>query len=393
MNLKNLLEIKTLFKIIRIALCGDEATPLPENVDWEVIYKISVKHRLHSTLYFGLSKYPEEITSRIPYFEKYKFFYKKIVVQDANRSYLQEKIEADLSNTDGDYCILKGSVTKHLYPDTAMRVMTDIDILYRNISDSQLIEIFKNNGFAINKKEPKEISFIHPAGHNIIEMQTQLVDQGYEKWFTYLEDIWNRLELVSGNKYQMTKEDFYIYDLIHMAKHFVNGGIGINHILDLLILSDNYTDMDRNYVDKHLAITGLVDFEKTMLNLSRTWFQNDLNDEWSEDINILTGFVLSTGAYGIISQKEANQIVKRGDSKMSLRKKVFPDLTMMMNYYGDVLNRHKWLLPFYWIRLNVTRLARGRKSVANGLASVNLVDEYRISVTKNVLDQLGLKDW
>lgn len=140
--------------------------------------------------------------------------------------------------------MLKGTVIKYLYPDTAMRVMSDVDILYRsqiqkiNRQNELLISLMENIGYKVWSREPLEISFYKPLAaisRNMrIEMQTELIDKGYEVWSDYLKNIWDKLIKKSDHEYVMRDEDFYIYHIIHMAKHFINGGIWNCHILDYL---------------------------------------------------------------------------------------------------------------------------------------------------------------
>ena len=61
---------------------------------------------------------------------------------------------------------------------------------------------------------------------------------------------------------RVSNEDFYIYHIIHMAKHFINGGIGIVHILDIWIMINAYRSVDKDYIAGELKSIGLLDFEK-----------------------------------------------------------------------------------------------------------------------------------
>ena len=68
-------------------------------------------------------------------------------------------------------------------------------------------------------------------------MQTHLIDEGYTLLVQLSPKIWGHCSSLPDkpNQYLMTKEDFYIYHVIHMAKHFLNGGIGIKHFLDYIL--------------------------------------------------------------------------------------------------------------------------------------------------------------
>ena len=51
-------------------------------------------------------------------------------------------------------------------------------------------------------------------------MQPHLIDMGYSEWYEYLQDIWEKCSN-DKHEYKMNLEDFYIYHIIHMAKHFL----------------------------------------------------------------------------------------------------------------------------------------------------------------------------
>ena len=265
-------EIRYVLCLLKCAVSDEIPPNPPENLDWEVIFKIGKSHKIYSTLFFGLQKLSPSLYSSIPHFEDYATEYRKNLVLDTNRSFEIDIIKKELKKNDIDFVLLKGTVIKYLYPDTAMRVMSDVDILYRsqiqkiNRQNELLISLMENIGYKVWSREPLEISFYKPLAaisRNMrIEMQTELIDKGYEVWSDYLKNIWDKLIKKSDHEYVMRDEDFYIYHIIHMAKHFINGGIGIVHILDIWIMINAYRSVDKDYIAGELKSIGLLDFEK-----------------------------------------------------------------------------------------------------------------------------------
>ena len=143
-------------------------------------------------------------------------------------------MKKELKKNDIDFVLLKGTVIKYLYPDTAMRVMSDVDILYRsqiqkiNRQNELLISLMENIGYKVWSREPLEISFYKPLAaisRNMrIEMQTELIDKGYEVWSDYLKNIWDKLIKKSDHEYVMRDEDFYIYHS-NTYNYFSYGGV------------------------------------------------------------------------------------------------------------------------------------------------------------------------
>lgn len=396
-------EIRYVLCLLKCAVSDEIPPNPPENLDWEVIFKIGKSHKIYSTLFFGLQKLSPSLYSSIPHFEDYATEYRKNLVLDTNRSFEIDIIKKELKKNDIDFVLLKGTVIKYLYPDTAMRVMSDVDILYRsqiqkiNRQNELLISLMENIGYKVWSREPLEISFYKPLAaisRNMrIEMQTELIDKGYEVWSDYLKNIWDKLIKKSDHEYVMRDEDFYIYHIIHMAKHFINGGIGIVHILDIWIMINAYRSVDKDYIAGELKSIGLLDFEKNARTLCKYWFSNDYvipDDYTRKTLKLMETFVISNGAYGTSAQAEANRVVEDNGKKVSLMAKIFPKKNIMINYYGDILKKHPSLLPFYYIRLNLKRVFLAPKSSSKRLKAMNSVTDRQISKTRELMKRCGL---
>lgn len=383
-------ETDYILSLLKSAVDGSDAPFPSKDLNWDVIYKIAKRHRIYSILYFSLEKLPNNIKQTIPNLNVYQLAYKKYIVTDTNRSFYWSLLSEDFEANKIDYVLLKGSVSKYLYPEPSMRVMRDMDILYRNAEENTIISIFEKYGFKISKKEPKEISFFNEPLKLAIEVQSKLIDEGYKNWYKYLDNIWDRCVLKEGHEYTMTKEDFYIYHLIHMAKHFVNGGIGINHILDTYIIEKSYIDLNKDYLRKELESLKLLKFYNNICDLINAWFKNCNQADLSEELILLGTYIWESGSFGVRSQQEVNMAVANNNDKISLLKRIFPNSTTMINYYGGPIKNHKWLLPFYWVRLNIDRLKRDKKELKQSVKNISNIDDDRIKKTKQLFDFCGL---
>lgn len=388
-------EMNYMLELLKCAVTEQSPALPPADIDWEKFFYYARKHKIVSTLYFGMQKLPKQVQHSIKYFNSYLQKYKEVLVLDANREYEVELLKKEFQKNNIDYILLKGSVTKHLYPDTSMRVMSDVDILYRN-GDSNIIDnIFTNRGYKLYTKDPNEVSYFKPELKIKIEMQTQLVDEGYELWFNYLSNIWDKcIEAKNSHEYHMTDEDFYLYHIIHMAKHFKNGGIGLNHLMDVYIINKSYTHMNWDYLSTELEVLKLKTFEYNVRKLAFNWFEEETisDDNLKHTLDLLGKFIFYGGAFGLKSQQEVNAIVSRNDTKVSWHKKIFPDLNIMVDYYGSILKKHKWLLPFYWLRLNCKRLFKDRKNLKDNINRISNISDDHIATTKELMDRCGLTD-
>ena len=242
--IKHELEKSYIIELLKCAITDTTPSTPNKDLDWDVVFEYAKKHHIIPVLYFSIQKLPNEIKLKITKLSHYELAYKSNLVDDANREYELSIITEDLSNNNIDYILLKGTVTKHFYPDTSMRMMSDIDILYRNSTFKEIRTLFENKNYTLEKSTPKDSLFLSPNKNVKVEMQESLLDAGFTEWLKYLDTVWDRCENKSENEYMMTPEDFYIYHIVHMAKHFINGGIGLRHVLDTWIIKKHYKNSD-----------------------------------------------------------------------------------------------------------------------------------------------------
>lgn len=400
-------EIKYIIRLLKCAVSDDIPEIPNSDLNWELIYRVAIKHKITSTLYFGIMKLPKFFTIKIPHIDSYLTSYKMNLVTDTNRTYELQRLKPIFEDLGIDYIFLKGSVIKELYPNTSMRRMNDIDILFRGTDFKTIDKIFEELGYEVLHKDAKDTAYLNPTNKVVIEMQPHLIDKGYTTWYEYLENVWDKCNH-ENHEYQMSLEDFYIYHIIHMAKHFKNGGIGLTHLVDVYIMLENFQHIDWNYVENELSTIKLLKFHETIKLLVYQWFgplqlstyyypslyktpnQNSRKLP-SEQIALLTKYIFNNGAFGSRKQQEINSIVTRGDEKFSFRKKFFPNMTTMINYFGEPLRKHKYLLPLYWIKLNIHRLLHYSGKTKTVMNSISAVTETEISNTKEIMTICGLE--
>lgn len=97
-----------------------------------------------------------------------------------------------------------------------------------------------------------------------IEMHRNMIDEKYE-FAKYYQNIWSKL-IKSDNKnyeYYLTDEDYYIYLVAHLAKHFANGGTGIRSIIDIYIYLEHKRELNWKYINEEFSKLQLSQFSKT----------------------------------------------------------------------------------------------------------------------------------
>ena len=94
----------------------------------------------------------------------------------------------------------------------------------------------------------------------------------------------------------MSREDFYVYQIAHTAKHYLNGGIGVRHVADIYILQKNSGGYDHEYINKQLSEIGIEKFHQIISRLCMIWFGNEEHDDETRSMEkyILEGALFGT---------------------------------------------------------------------------------------------------
>ncbi len=247
---------------------------------------------------------------------------------------------------------MKGARMRTLYPTPQLREMSDVDILVDSACMKQAAQLLTENGYIlaksikhhdIYKKQPFLVVEVHKA------MYDKTVDGGQYKYFSNF----SKAVLTEGKKYtyDFNREDFYIYMMAHMAKHFYTMGCGIRNLVDVYVYQEKYgTILDKTYVKEELKKCGILEFANHMEKMTAIWLKGEKSSMFYDD---LFRYMLDSGIYG----KDENGIWSKFSEKKMHDKDAtprqlkrwyyFPPLSYMSELY-PWLSGHSYLLPVAW---------------------------------------------
>ncbi len=342
-----------LIALLAAVLHGKNPPPLPPELDLEKLYKLAAWHHVANMAYYGLIRLdplPPPAVMK-PFQEARNLALVKEARQELEVGQLVMALEAHQIK----HLPLKGFIIKHLYPQPDMRLMADIDILVEESQLQAAKEVMLALGYT---------AFSEGANHDVyhkmpvmnIELHRALIAKSYPDLHAYFGAGWERAVLKEGTNYhyQMTREDFYIYLLGHMAKHYRNAGTGIRSVMDVWVYKNQLQNqLDWSYIQTELRKAGLFDFAQNMETLAECWFDGR---EYSEEYLALTQFILTSGTYGTRRRAAVNRLIKEKDAedsfyfaklKYTLRI-LFPERQHMAILF-PILNQRPFLLPFTWV--------------------------------------------
>ena len=359
--------------VLRCAIKGETPNKPEGELDWGEFIALSKKQEAYSIVASVLpSDYlPEDIASTLNNYNK-----SELVRLIAMKSELA-LLEADLQQSGVNFMLLKGSRIKEFYPKESMRQMSDIDILYDESKRDSLLKIMKSHGYTLYSWSENSDDFSKKPYYTF-EFHRELFfdDYGFVPDFSF---VWDNASVDEENscKHIMSDSDLYIHSVAHMYKHFVLGGFGVRFLVDTYLLLQN-AKLDSDYINQKLSAMKLVDFEKTVRELSVDIFEENELDEGQLEFISKT---LSFGLYGDMSvciklQYEQFKESHAGSSSMAryTLSRLFPPSEYMHRTYR-VLDKAPYLLPYFYVQRLITKTFTDGAKAAHEIKEIKEINK------------------
>ncbi len=358
----------------------------PKEIEWSMLYGLSVRHGVSNMAWYSLDKLCHDDRPPREVMEKFQSDYKKAAGKEAMQHIMLEKVLKIFEEHHIACMPLKGCLIKQLYPHPNMRLMADIDILFKEEQSEQVKHLLTDLGFTVEDVGGNHDCYgMQP--YMKIEMHRELVPED-SPYRDYLNKTWDRARLKEACQYtyELSREDFLIYLLIHLTKHYAGGGTGIRSFMDLWVYKKQYREeMDWDYIRSELNKINLCEFTESILGLCEVWFGEAASNGLYED---MAEFVFDSGVYGTQKHIFVSSMSVKSREKSSVRnikflygfKKFFPPLKSMIIQY-PFLKTAPFLLPFGWMLRGIKCVLFKRRrtlGIINGIRSVSEEDIEKI---------------
>ena len=360
---------KYFLSLVKCALTGEKPESAPQGTDFNSIFALARNQSIVELIAYAIPKIEPPIAPEaLSCFERLK---RTGIAKEVNQDIELELLRNRLEGEGIDYILLKGSVLKHLYPTPDMRSMCDIDILIREGEVDRVDKVMESLGYGEKKVSDHDIGYVKQPYVNI-EMHSSLTQYDFgKKAYEYFKDIWSLArQRGESHAYELTSEDFYLYHIDHMSKHYATGGCGVRPFCDIFVYLKANPSMDWDYINAGLDKIGLREFEAHARALALKWLDGGEGDEISE---AMESFILSGGSFGTKEITELSLILRKGTKNKRVSKfkllwyKLFLPYRHMRVVYPS-LKRVPFMLPFYWVHrmLRTIFFRRGKiKSTLN----------------------------
>ena len=357
-----------LAELIRAQINGTVPAPVPDEVSVEQLIEIACKHQMVYPILGAVIKLPllEEQLSDI------RLLMHQSMIKTLQQVYEVKELQNAFEQAGVKHQMLKGSIMKSIYTNPQMREMGDIDCMIYDETLEKAEYVATQLGYQKKKDIAHHAVFVKDSSL-VLEMHWDLYEKTVDKeQYDYYKQ-WKHARLVQGKEYEyeFSKEDFYVYLISHMAKHFYEEGCGIRNLLDIYVYQKKYeTEMDYVYIAEELKKCGLTDFEKHARKLSFLWMEQKESNSFYNNMFL---YMLDCGVYGDTKNGIWGQLAKQESDKNNAKLSfLFPTYEYMKEDY-KWLEHKGYLLPVAWI-------IRGVKGMTNKEARkrFNVLDDRQV---------------
>lgn len=328
-----------------LAYVIDGVDPQLENgisIDHGALFRFAKSHSVDNIVGAALEKLnmmPEQ------YRQAYSKARKVSLIREATQEIETQEICAELERLGIKYMLLKGSVMKHLYPTPDLRSMCDVDILYDTAFADKLTPLMEELGYELHETSGTggiNLSYLKKPFMNI-EFHGVLMDRDIPIYNSYFGENFEHTVPDEGCRVKYPDEDFFVFMVAHLAKHYFIGGTGLRSLADIWLYLRRKPQLDMSKVKSKLRQINLEEFTDIIIGVNGVLFDGSEPTVLQSEV---IGYIFHSGTYGTMKHKSANGMQDGGKIRFLFRR-LFPNRDFMAINYPAV-KKSVLLLPLFW---------------------------------------------
>lgn len=355
-------EQQAILVLLRQAL-WNESNNLLDLLDWELLAVVAKQQGILTFAYDAAVAMNAELPDEIR--EKWHKLTIMSLMRNERLLSAQDKVLGWFEQAGIPAVVLKGSTVSRYYPQPDLRVLGDIDILIPEKNIKMASEIMIQNGYTFHEHDHDfHLGFSKPGIWVEIHYDvTHLpANEGTQTVFEQTKQFLDSCEeaTISTHRFPALSESNQgLMLLLHMARHMIDGGIGLRQLCDWAMYIAN-TNIDRFALETVpvLAQCGLLRYAQVATAVCTKYLGLPQKFAgWCQHVTDADAFafmedVFSGGNMGDADSEKIGRVLARGSaigSKRSFIHMLFASLTETVYYSFPVTRKHKWLLPIFWV--------------------------------------------
>lgn len=346
-------EYDCLIYLIKCVIHGFVPENIPDNISFEKVLSLAAENEVANFAFLAVKRMKNPPSPDI--MKLWEQEYWKGVKRDVTQSRIREEVLSALHKNEIYTLELQGTVVKKYYPESHLRMMSDIDLIIQKEKLTKAEEVMKALGYEVSHSDESEtVAF---KNQFCVELHTDFFSEECTVNNT-LKNPFSYAEL--GDDYNAYVSDtvFYLFHLLHTIKHSLNRGSGIRRIIDLYYLENAMqAKIDKEYIDSALKEYGLFEQKEKLLKVKEHWFGKDSDGEF-DGISEFENEVRVSGLHGTKNlhyKHKFERAKKSGKHFVKLRyllSFVFPSKESIYEDYPFCKKHHYPLLLCFIHRFN-----------------------------------------
>jgi len=367
-------QMRNFMEIIRYAIHNDSKDELPnliEPVDWDKLENVFREHNLFAIFHEVASKFAEYREK--PRYQENACFMLIMVGQQIKRTEEFLQLYQDFLKEDLHPIVMKGIICRQLYGKSGeQRPSGDEDIYVRKDEFFKVKAVLEARGYVCEFEEVTEaqlthiqhITFTEPKNGYLIEVHPNPMGHRNNmraQMNSYFENAFEntRIENVKDTTiYTFSHTEHFLFLILHSVKHFVEGGVGIRQMLDVLLYQEKYeNEIDWNTLKGMLQETHTDGFLGDMQYIGTQYLGFDFSIQLQENCpDVLLEDMWISGVFG---KKDRDDTVAASITMEVLNHEKrglyawfragFPSRELMIDAF-PYLKEKPWMLPVEWVK-------------------------------------------
>ena len=384
--------------------------PLPP-AQWSALFQLAETQKLLPILTDAVCECPNAGTdSRFP---AYRSAARAQVMLQTQKDLAFLPIYRRLREAGIPALVVKGSLCRSVYPNGALRISADEDVLVEEASFPAACKLLAEAGLiARPEADPllaAEISWVSKNGLSYIELHKYLFapDSGpfgllqtvFSEVFAHTKEypLYDGVTVLS-----LSPHDHLLYLLLHAMKHFIRTGFGLRQICDVGLWASRWRDeIQWTRLREQAERVHGAQFCAALFRIAEQYLGIPLAlpDLWTENVPDplpMLRDLLEGGVYGSSSKSREHTAritqdavaAQRTGKRRSLRTAIFPSAKSLSGDY-PVLKKHPILLPVIWERRLLQYLKASAADPADKPSESLRLGRERLSLLRSygILDQ------
>lgn len=337
-------EFDYLIHLVRCAVRGECPQELPEGFDFQRVYEYGEYHHIANIAFYSVEKLANKPEPTL--YVQWETCRDRAVIRDINQAFAADELRDAFQNAGIRSLEVQGTKIKPLYPQPDLRTMSDIDFIidYENLQKAWAV--LEGLGYECKDEHGVEVDAFRPPNINI-EVHTEYFPKD-SKYHSVMRPPFSTVE--EAGEYDIN--EFYLYNILHIVKHYRNGGCGIRRVLDIYYLNKHYSQrIDRKYIRSFLKMLADAELVSELSALADRWF----GDTETETARTETErYILDAGLHGTKTNVVSNRLKRNYQGNLRIARmryflrRIIGTKEILYKTH-PILKRWKILYPFCWL--------------------------------------------